>query len=60
MIRRYGVLHAGGGPTGEDIALPAQFLIARDRTIRWRHVSQRVQQRMDPAAIMAEVEKLRD
>ena len=50
-IRAFGVLHAGGGIEGEDIALPAHFLIRSDGTIAWRYVSPRINARPTPDAI---------
>ena len=58
VIRRYGLLHPGGGPGGADIAVPAQFLLRPDGTIAWRHVSRRVQDRADPADTLAAVAAL--
>lgn len=52
VIRDYGVLHAGGGPSGEDIALPAQFLIDRDGRILWRRVAGRIQDRPGPKEVL--------
>lgn len=53
VIRDYGVLHAGGGPSGEDIALPAYFLIDRDGRILWRRVAARIQDRPDPREVLS-------
>ena len=57
VIRRYGVLHAGGGDQGNDVALPALFLIDRDGRIVWRRIAIRIQDRPDPRTIIAEVQK---
>ena len=35
VIRRYDLLHAGGGPEHSDIARPAEFLIDSTGTVRW-------------------------
>lgn len=51
-LTSYGVVHRGGGPGGEDIAIPAHFLIARDGRILWRHVAERLQDRPDPQALL--------
>jgi len=58
VIRRYGLLHAGGGPGGTDIAVPAQFLLRPDGTIAWRHVSDRIQDRAEPAETLAAIAAL--
>jgi peroxiredoxin len=58
VIRRYGLLHPGGGPGGTDIAVPAQFLVRPDGSIAWRHVSRRIQDRADPAETLAAIAAL--
>ncbi len=35
VIRRYDLLHRGGGPENSDIARPAEFLIDSSGMIRW-------------------------
>ena len=35
VIRRYDLLHAGGGPEKQDISRPAEFLLDSSGTIRW-------------------------
>lgn len=57
VITRYGLVHADGGPTG-DIPIPAQLLVRRDRTIAWRHVSHSIQDRVDPAVTLEQVDHL--
>jgi peroxiredoxin len=52
----FGVLHRGGGPEGQDIPLPAMFLVARDGSIVWRRVAQRVQDRPSPAEVLEAIE----
>lgn len=56
-IRAYGVLHPGGGPRGQDIALPAHFLIDRG-TIAWRFVASNVNERVDPDEVRRQVAAL--
>lgn len=58
VVRRYGLLHAGGGPGGSDIAVPALLLVRPDGAIAWRHVSRSAQDRADPADVMAAVRAL--
>jgi peroxiredoxin len=58
VVRRYGLLHAGGGPGGSDIAVPALFLLRPDGSIAWRHVARRIQDRADPADVLGLVERL--
>ena len=39
VIRRYGLTHKGAGIGGQDVARPAEFLIDRTGTIRWRNLT---------------------
>jgi peroxiredoxin len=57
-IRAYGLVHDGGGPGGETIAVPAELLVRSDGTIVWRHVATRITDRPDPAMTRAAVEAL--
>lgn len=52
VIREYGVVHARGGPNGDDIAIPAHFLLDSRGQIVWRHIGDRVQSRPDPQEIL--------
>lgn len=49
VIRRYDLLHAGGGPDGHDIARPAEFLVDSSRVVRWTNFTEdiRVRARAD-------------
>lgn len=58
VIRAYGLVHAGQGPGGVDIAMPAHVLIGRDGRIAWRYQSSAVQDRPDPAEEVREIEAL--
>ena len=57
-IRAYGLVHAGGGLDEEDIALPAQLLVAEDGRIVWSHVARRIQGRVSPARTLEAIERL--
>ena len=48
-IRRYSLVHAGGGPDGHDIARPAEFLVDSSGIIRWGNFTEdiRVRARAD-------------
>ena len=35
VIRRYDLLHKGGGEDGKDISRPAEFLVDATGTVRW-------------------------
>jgi len=39
-IRRYNLLHKGGGPEGSDIARPAEFLVDSSGTVRWTNFTE--------------------
>ena len=52
VIRQFGVLHERGGERGQDIAIPAMFLIDREGNIVWRRVAQRIQDRPDPQTLI--------
>jgi len=58
VIRAYGLLHAGGGPEGGDISVPANFLVRSDGSIAWRFVSTHVQSRISPDEVLSAVEAL--
>ena len=58
VIQSFGLVHPAGGPQGEDIAIPAQILIGRDGKIVSRHISARVQDRLDPDTVVEMVQKL--
>jgi peroxiredoxin len=47
-IRAYGVVHAGGGEEGQDIARPAEFLLDESGTIRWVNLTGSVLARLRP------------
>jgi peroxiredoxin len=44
-IRRYHLLHVGGGPDGHDISRPAEFLLDSTGTVRWRNLTEDVRVR---------------
>ena len=49
VIRRYDLLHPGGGPDGHDISRPAEFLVDHSATVRWENFTEdiRVRARAD-------------
>jgi peroxiredoxin len=55
VIEALGLVHSGGGPGGSDIALPAHLLISREGEVLRKYVAERIQDRMSPAAVLAEV-----
>ncbi len=40
VIRRYDLLHPGGGPEGSDISRPAEFLVDPSGTVRWTNFTE--------------------
>lgn len=57
VIRAYGLVHQGGGMTGEDVAIPSQFLLDSDRHVLWRRISARIQDRPSPDEVLSQVRK---
>ena len=55
--RAFGVVHERQ-PSAPNLTLPANFLIDATGRIRWRHVARRVPDRMSPADLDREVEKV--
>ncbi len=55
VIRRYNLLHVGGGPDGHDIARPAEFLVDSSRVVRWTNFTEdiRVRARADEMLVAA-------
>jgi peroxiredoxin len=49
VIRRYDLLHKGGGPDGSDISRPAEFLVDSSGVVRWTNFTEdiRVRARAD-------------
>ena len=58
VLADYGLEHAGGGMSGETIAVPAQLLVRSDGTIVWRHVARRITDRASPAETLRAIEQL--
>jgi peroxiredoxin len=58
VARRYGVLHAGGGGNGKDIARPAEFLVDRSGVIRWENLTEDLRVRARPQMVLDAVSRL--
>jgi peroxiredoxin len=58
VVRRYGLIHAGGGQNGEDVPRPATVVIDRDGVVRWFSVSRNYQVRPDPDDVLRAVRAL--
>ena len=52
-IRRYDLLHSGGGPGGSDISIPAEILVDSTGTIRWVNLTESSTVRIRPEQVLA-------
>ncbi len=57
-IGRYDLVHAGGGPDGQAIARPAEFVIDSSRTIRWVNLTESVIVRARPERVLKAIDEL--
>lgn len=51
-IRRFDLVHSGGGEEGRDIARPAEFLIDSTGTVRWINLTENYWVRAKPEQIL--------
>jgi len=58
VTRRWGLVHAGGGPTGQHVPRPATVVIDRDGVVRWYSISTNYQVRPDPGDVLRAVRAL--
>jgi peroxiredoxin len=58
VIRRYDLLHLRGGPDGQDISRPAEFLIDRSGVVRWENFSEDVRVRARADEMLAAARSL--
>ena len=58
VIRRYDLLHVGGGPEGHDIARPAEFLVDPHRVVRWTNFTEDVRVRARADEMLATAKAL--
>ena len=58
VARRYGLVHAHGGPDGQDVPRPATIVLDRDGVVRWFSVSRNFQVRPDPGDVLRAVRSL--
>ena len=59
VIRRYHILHSGGGPDGHDIARPAEFLIDREKVVHWTNFTEDIRVRARAVELLAAARQLR-
>jgi len=52
VIRRYHLLHQGGGVGGKDIARPAEFLVDASGVVRWRNLTEDLRVRATPEDVL--------
>lgn len=55
VIRRYDVLHPGGGHQEEEIARPAEFVIDPGGVVRWVNLTESIFVRARPEQVLAAV-----
>jgi peroxiredoxin len=58
VIRRYDLLHVGGGPDGADIARPAEFLLDSTGTVRWLNLTENAAVRVRPEQVLQAFDQL--
>ena len=51
-IRRYDLVHAGAGISGQDVARPAEFLLDSSGTVRWINLTENYWVRARPEQIL--------
>ncbi len=57
-IRRYDLLHHGGGPKHSDISRPAEFLVDSTGTVRWVNLTESINARARPVEVLKAVDTL--
>jgi peroxiredoxin len=58
-IRRYGLLHAGAGMEGHDIARPAEFLLDSSGVVRWVNLTDDYRVRARPEQMIEQARQLK-
>jgi peroxiredoxin len=58
-IRRYDLLHAGGGPQKTDISRPGEFLVDSTGTVRWMNLTESIGVRARPAEVLKAFDEYR-
>ncbi len=59
VIRRYHLLHTGGGPDGHDIARPAELLVDSSKIVRWTNFTEDIRVRARANEMLAAAKQLR-
>ena len=58
-ITRYDLVHKSGGPSGDDISRPAEFLVDSTGTVRWRMLTENYWVRARPEQVLEAANALR-
>ena len=58
VIRRYNLLHAGGGLNNSDISRPAEFLVDSTSTVRWVNLTEDIRVRAKAEDMLAVAKSL--
>ena len=58
VTRRYGLVHARGGPNGGDVPLPTTVVVDRREIVRWLSLADNYRVRPDPAEVTRSVRAL--
>ena len=58
VARRYGLIHPGAGPDGQDVPRPATIVLDREGVVRWFSASRNFQVRPDPDDVLRAVRGL--
>ena len=58
VTRRYGLVHARGGPGGQDVPRPATVVLDRDGVVRWYSITDNYQVRPDAGDVVRAVRAL--
>ena len=53
VIRRYDLLHKGGGPGGSDVSRPAEFLVDSSGVVRWTNFTEDIRVRAKADEMLA-------
>jgi peroxiredoxin len=59
VIKRYDLVHAGAGASGQDIARPAEFLLDPSGTVRWVNLTENYMVRARPEQILEAAKSIR-
>ena len=59
VIRRYHLLHMGGGPDGHDISRPAELLVDSSKIVRWSNFTEDIRVRARADEMLAAARELR-